>query len=331
MTHTDEQKRELLKPPVVKPVITFLVIGVCLFLVGDPTRGNYYQWCLEHSITAQKFFAALQKNDMASIFTMTFLTTAAQLGPIAFVINTGFWWVFGSVVERNLLSWRYPVFLLIGMLGCWTILAYGVSYAETSQRFIGPYMFMCYFLGAYLIFKPKKPFKPAEWKPLPWKLFTGDAEHGIKKSLKLPFVSPWIYISLFVIYVALLHFFFSMSSRELVDQTHLGFVSSIQRIFVGMLPAGSMQLIRPIPAAESLLLGVFSAYIVMNIVLKPKLRRDAGDLQLQAILQYKELRALDMNHAQAVEGTAKLIGVPADIARDWIAKGLQTPPRDYQQ
>jgi len=86
--------------------------------------------------------------------------------------------------------------------------------------------------------------------------------------------------------------------------------------------------VRPIPAVEAMLFGIFSSYILQNIVFKQRMRREAGDLQVQAVLQYKELRALDMNHKQAVEGTAKLLGVPLDIVKDWIAKGLQTPPSD---
>jgi hypothetical protein len=327
MSKADARKRELLKPPVVKPVLTVLVMIACMFFVGDPGK-NYYQWCTEHSLTAQKFFMSMEKNDIVSILNMSFQATIAQLGPFAFVLNAGFWWIFASVVEKKLLSWRYPVFLLAGVLGSWIILAYGVGFVEQSQRFIGPYLFMFYVLGAYLVFKPKKPFKPQEWKPVTFRLFTGDEEHGIKKSLKLPFVSPWIYISFFIAYVTMLHFLFSMSKSQLVSTVHVGLVADVQKAFVGTISAGTLQLLRPVPAAEACLLGLFSAYILMNIVFKSKLRRHAGDMQLQAVLQYKELRALDMNHKQAVEGTAKLIGVPLDIAKDWIAKGVQTPPSD---
>lgn len=305
-----------------------MLILVCMAFVGDPTKGwAYNQWCAEHSVTAQKFFSALEKNDILAILNMTFQATAAQLGPFGFVFDTMFWWIFASVVEKKLLSWRFPAFLLIGMVGSWTILVYEVGFLAPSQRFISPIMFLCYVMGAFLIFKPRKPFKPAEWKPLPWKVFKGD-EHTQEKKLKVPWVSPWVYIGLFVAYAAAIHFLATMSSKELIDITHVGLVGNIRQWIMGSISPGTIQVVRPIPGVEAMLLGVFSAYILQNIVFKSKLRREAGDMQVQAILQYKELRALDMNHKQAVEGTSKLIGVPLDIVKDWIAKGLQTPPSD---
>jgi len=327
MSQAAARKRELLKPPEVKPVLTLMLMLACLFFVGDPGKGWAYSlWCSDHSFMAQKFFSSIDKHDIVGILSMTFQATAAQLSPLAFIFDAGLWWIFSNVVEKKLVAWRYPLFVFIGMLGNWAILAYGIGYVEPSQRFIGPYMFMFYVLGAYLIFKPKKPFKPAQWKSVPWKLFKGDADHGVVKALRMPFVNPWIYVSIFLVYTAMIYFFLSLSNHDLVNMTHVGFVGLIQRSFVGTIQAGSMQILRPIQAVESCLLGVFTGYILVNIVVKSKMKRDAGDLQVQAILQYKELRALDMNHKQAVEGTAKLIGVPLDITRDWIAKGLQMPP-----
>ncbi|MBX9725110.1 MAG: hypothetical protein K2X81_27145, partial [Candidatus Obscuribacterales bacterium] len=262
-----------------------------------------------------------EKNDYTNLLKMTFFTSMAQLGALSFALNMGFMWIFGSVVEKKLISWRYPLFLLIGMVGCWALLAYEAI--SPSQKYIGPTMMFMYILGGYLVFKPKKPFKPQEWKPLPWKVFKDDTK------VKVPWVSPWVYISIFGAYTAMVYFMASMGRQELVELTHLGFVGNIRQMFMGTLPGGAYAIMRPVPAVETMLLGVFVSYILVNIVFKSKMRRQAGDLQVQAVLQYKELRALDMNHKQAVEGTAKLLSVPLDVVKDWIAVGLQ-PQKDDQ-
>lgn len=323
------RKRKLLEPPEVKPVLTTLLLFLSICFVGDPSKGYAFtQWCAEHSVTAQKFFSLLEKNDMVALLNMCFQASIAQMGPFSFLFDAMFWWIFGTVVEKKLVSWRYPVFLCLGLVGCWALLVYEAApNFAASQRFLSPIMFMMYLLGAYLVFKPKKPFKPAEWKPPPWKVFKTDENAGEKK-LKVPFVSPWIYVGLFLAWAAFLQYLTSASVKDIIDVTHLPISGKVRTLIAGTISPGSFQVLRPIPAVYSILLGVLSAYILQSIVFKAKFRRDAGDLQLQAVLQYKELRALDMNHKQAVEGTARLIGVPLDIAKDWISKGLQAPPKD---
>lgn len=325
MTTSAQRKRELLKPPEIKPVLTLLIMAMTMFFVGDPSKGFAYdKWVHEHAMTTQKFFTALEKSDISGLFMSTFQATLSQLGPWSFVLNLAFIWLLGSLVERKLISWRFPVFVLIGMIGSWAVLCYfGEAYSPT-QRFIGPSLFLFYLLGGFFIFKPKKPFKPAEWKKAPWKVYDEDKEDTEKKRmLRIPWVSPWIYICIFLAYQGLLFLITSMSKQELINFTHIGFIGNIRQAFLGSILGDSVQVFRPLAAVWSTLLGVVTSYILVNIVFKSKLMREAGDMQMQAVLQYKELRALDMNHKQAVEGTAKLIGVPLDVVKDWIAKGLQ--------
>lgn len=382
------RKRELLKPPEIKPVCTLMLMFFCMCYVGDPANVDYNKWakaqadnaaaglptgtpppthtnwCIEHSITAEKFFRAFSgqvtqtappppppppksggkgKDQQASseppkpnplfsfpivALTMTTLNaTAAQLSPLIFVVNGAFWWIFGTVVEKKLLSWRYPLFLLIGLISSWWLVAHELQYIAPTQRFIGPVPMFMYLIGAYLVFKPKKPFKPQDWKPIPWKVFNAD-DSSQEKRFKMPFVSPWVYISLFAVYTGLVYGLTAYSGKDIAELTHVPFAAAIRQALVGSLAPGMFQILRPLPGLEACLAGMVSAYVLLNVVFKPRLRREAGDLQVQAILQYKELRALDMNHKQAVEGTSKLLGVPLDIVKDWISKGLQTPPPD---
>ncbi len=328
-----QRKRELLKPPDIKPVLTGLILLSTIFFVGDPGKGFAYdRWVFDHAMTAQKFFTALEKTDIMGLLGGTVNATLSQLGPMSFALNAGFLWILGSLCEKTLISWRYPVFVFLGILGSWAILCYG-EFATPTQRFIGPSMFFFYLLGGFLVFKPKKPFKPAEWKKLPWKVYDEDNEHDTEKKrmLRLPWVSPWVYISIFLVYQALLYLITSMGSTELVNFTHIGLMSNLRRLFLGTVLGDTVLVFRPLAAIQACLLGVFTSYILINIVFKSKMRREASDMQMQAVLQYKELRALDMNHKQAVEGTSKLIGVPLDVCKDWIAKGLQPSEKKDKQ
>ena len=333
MTTSAQRKRDLLKPPEIKPVLTGLILLITIGFVGDPSKGFAYdRWVFDHAMTAQKFFTALEKSDMLGLIGGSITATLSQLGPLSFALNAGFLWILGSLCEKTLIAWRYPLYVFLGILGSWAILAYG-EFATPTQRFIGPSMFFFYMLGGFLVFKPNKPFKPAEWKKLPWKVYDEDNEHDTEKKrmLRLPWVSPWVYVTIFLAYQALLYLVTSMGGTELVNVTHIGLMGNLRRLILGTVLGDTVMVFRPIAAVQACLLGVFMSYILINIKFKSKMRREAGEMQMQAILQYKELRALDMNHKQAVEGTAKLIGVPLDVCKDWIAKGLQPQEKKDKQ
>lgn len=359
------RKIDLLKPPETKPVWTLLVILIFFFNVGDTGRSMVFNiWCSERSITAQKFFQALQTNERSSsissgtpfrpsskggksaapvpvqkndlpdfirsipfsaLLAVCFSATSAQLGPFTLIFNCLYWWIFAVPLEKRLLSWRFPVFLLTGLLGSWALLFNEASTHAPSQNFIGPIMFLCYVMGGYIVFRPRKPFKPADWKPAPWKVFKGD-DVSKERKVKAPYVSPWVYIFMFFGWIAIEFVFASFSGNDLRKMSNLSFLGDARNLFMSTVPPGYLQVIHPVPALESAVFGAISSYALSKAVLRYGSRRRSDELQLQAVLQYKHLRALDMNHRQAVEGAAKLLSVPVDIANDWISKGLQVAP-----
>lgn len=322
MSRLNNRKKELLKPPEIKPVWTYLIIGLSIFTTGE----TKYQWLQQHTLIPQKFFAAFQKNDLMAMLTMSYNSSFAELGAWSFICNVFFFWLFGSTVEKRLTEWRYPLFVVIGMLFGSAILCYD-SVLTPSQPFIGPTMLLTFLMGGYLAHRPRKPFKPAEWKPLPWKIFKEDKEQS---KLVLPWVPPGVYVCLFIAYTLGLHLLITLTPQKIVEATHIGFLGTLHRTIMGDLAPDSFAIGRLIPALETLAAGYFAGLILPSIVFKHKPKRDAGDLQIQTFLQYKELRALDMNHRQAVEGSAKLIGVPEEIAKDWIKQGLM-PIKDSDE
>ncbi|MBY0359212.1 MAG: rhomboid family intramembrane serine protease [Candidatus Obscuribacterales bacterium] len=321
MTIAHRRKRELLKPPEHAPVVTYLLMALAAFNTGEPS----YQWVQEHAITAQKLFSAFQAGDLAKLFFMTYNATFAQLGVWSLLLNLFFFWIFGVTVEKRLVSWRYPLFILIGMFLTWALVSYDSTWSPT-KLYLGPTMLLVYMMGGYIAFKPKKPFKPAEWKSPPWKVFKEDEESEHNR-VKVPWVSPWLYIILFVLYTFAMHLVLSQTSQKFVEITHVGFSTILHRGLVGGLGSDTVSMVRLMPALEALAVGYFVAQILIYMVFQRKVKRDASDLQVQTFLQYRELRALDMTHLQAIEGASRLVGVPEDIAREWIDQGLQ-PVKD---
>lgn len=328
MSTREARRRELLKPPEIKPVFTILIMFASILaamFLPMPAKPEF-AFVQNASVTPAAATLAIAKHNPAILVKMI-LAALGNMSIWVMLVNFLFIWIFGSQIEKRLVTWRYPLFLLLGMIIPYIFLAFD-DFAGAQRMYTGPTLLTTFMIGAYLVFKPKKPFKPAEWKPLPWKIFKGDEASGLQ--LKVKWVDPNVYIGMFVLWTALLQVMFMIPRNELIELTHLDFMGAVHQFFVGTIQPGRVAFISPVSGIGSLAAGALFGYILVNIVANWKVKRAASDLQVQAVLQYKELRALDMNHLQAVEGTARLIGVPLDVAKEWIAKGMQ-PTKDKNE
>lgn len=313
--------RELLKPPEVKPILTVLLMIMCMF--NTSAKGDF-NWFLQHALSADKVANGLQAGAYPAIFTLSAISATGQMSLWVMLPNILFIWLFGHVVEKKLITWRFPLFALLALLVPSLLLVFTspVGSAAYTQKLVGPTMMTAFLLGGYLVFKPKKPFKPQEWKTPKWKVFKGNDPDRRKYSV--PYVNPTVYIGAFIAWSALQMFLLSTARQDVVSMTNQLWVGNVYAALTGGSTNNSaFQVMQPIAAIGSVLAGALSAYTLINLSGNVKYKRSASDLQVQAVLQYKELRALDMTHNQAVEGTSKLIGVPIDICKDWITKGMQ--------
>lgn len=309
---TGQQKKEDLAPPPPKPILSLLMVILSPLGLSDGKGG----WLATHAFTARHFQQLVDNHD-PNIVGYLLGTTFGQLSPWLFVVNAFFLWTFGSLIEQKLISWRYPAFLTLGMIGCYGLLALD-SVDNPDRLFIGPTMFLFYMLGGYLAFLPKKPFKPADWVKPGWRIFREDAPPQIFERY---WVSPWVFIIAFAVYSLLLQFGLSKSDTQINQITKQPVAAQVHRLVMGPIfrPAYAFAVI---PAVETVLLGAFSAFLFSSMITRPTVKRPGGKLQLKVIQHYRELRTLDMTHEQAVEGAAKFTAVPIEIARDWIAKGV---------
>lgn len=291
-------------------------------MFNTSAKGDF-NWFLQHNVAADKIMLGLTSAPLA-VITMSVIAFTAQMTLWAMPLNILYIWLFGSNTERKLTSWRYPVFVLLALIVPALLIGFTspVGSAFYTQKIFGPTMMTCFLMGGYIVFKPKKPFKPQEWKTPKWQIFNKDA--NTNKMVKIPYVNPSTYLVGFTIWSLLQMYLLSTSRQDIVAKTGQLWVGNVYAALTGgSVNTNSFQVLQPIAAIGSILAGAVMAYVLVNITGTKSYKRSASDLQVQAVLQYKELRALDMTHAQAVEGTSKLIGVPADICRDWINKGLQ--------
>jgi hypothetical protein len=265
-------------------------------------------------------------NPIATATEVAWTSATGQITIWILLVNVLYIWLFGSQVESKYYQKGRFFIFLGGVALIPAAILYLTTPAGTNaylQKIVGPTLMTCFMLGGYFLYLPKKPWKPAEWKPPRWKVFKGNDEKQ-RTMVKVPWVNPWVYVFGFFIWTGLQQAMFTFSRQDLVNATHQIWLGDLYSTLTGgTVSGGTIAVVAPIPAVLSILAGGIFAYLCQSLMTTVKYKRQASDLQVQAVLQYKELRSLDMNHNQAIEGTSKLIGVPLDICRDWINKGLQ--------
>jgi membrane associated rhomboid family serine protease len=310
--NTTKKKKLDMSDQLSKPILTLLL--VCVSSVAVMSDGHI-DWVSKNGITPLMLNTFLTKGDYMGMFSAAFRTSLAQFSPYIWIFNSFFLWTFGSLTEQRLGGLRYMVFLMAAVFGSFILVYYQAT--DPTKVYIGPSMLLFCLLGSYLMFKPKKPFKPADWFRPAWKIFRENEPPALFERY---WVSPWLFISSFIVYQGALQFLLTVNKDWLIDHTHTQMAGAVYlALFHRMqeVPAA----FAPIPALESVGVGAALATLLLTIQASIKVKRPGGKLQVQCLQHYRELRALDMTHDQACEGAAKFTAVPIDIARDWIAKG----------
>lgn len=314
MTSSAGKPKVDINPPDPKPIMTVLLI-VLAALPNFVNNGNI-NWVEKVAFQPQHYAELLATGQYGNLASYIMNATLAQLSPWTWVLNGLFFWIFGYVLEKKLKGWRYPTFLLISTLAAWTAV-YATAGFNISRMYIGPSMLFFAMLGGYFAYFPKKPFKPQQWLRPSTEIFRTDEKEPIHERY---WVSPWLYVSAFVIYQILLQMALANSKDAIVNATHIEFAGQLQTWVVGRMQVQVLAF-APVASMVAIAAGALFAQILPKFAMSLKPKRPGGKLQLEVIQHYRELRTLDMNHEQACEGAAKFAAVPIDIAKDWIAKG----------
>jgi membrane associated rhomboid family serine protease len=299
-------------PPETKPIVTVLLICVMPLFVST----GKIDWIEKTAFVPLKFGELLATGQYGNIVSYMWTATFAQLSSWVWLLNALFFWLFGYVLEKRLKGWRYPVFILTGIVCSW-VAVYATAGFNISKAYIGPSMLFFVMLGGYFAFFPRKPFKPQQWLRPTTEIFRTDKPVPANERY---WVSPWMYVISFAVYQVALQAFLAMGKDAIVAKTHIELLGQLQQWMVGRMQI-QPSAFAPIAAVLSVGIGAMFAQLLPKLGLSLKPKRPGGKLQLEVIQHYRELRTLDMTHDQACEGAAKFSAVPIDIAKDWIAKG----------
>src|SRR5262249_42645857 len=146
-----------------------------------------------------------------------------------------------------------------------------------------------------LIFFPEKKINPGGSIGRSTRFFRNEPDPDPSAAFG---VSPWWLLGGFVVYQVAIHFVL-MNMAVHFDNMHI--LAAIGAMAVGL--------------ASCALMVVSAAQGVSG-----------NPLKILAVERYRQLRALDLSHDEAVDGTARLMSCPVEQVREWIAKGSGSLP-----
>lgn len=271
----------------VKPVITTVLVLLCLWGFYEFTLHGLL-WAKNGALSGGKFMFQLEHGEFVKMLTMMFWATFVQTSLWSFLANIYFIWVFGSLLEPRLGTLRYLTLVLAGIFGGWYLMALDIG--KTSQFvFLGPGLVTCALIGGYLIFFPEKKINPGG-QLRSYKIFKNDKDPDPAKGFG---ISPWVIIAVFIAYQILMY--------HLLTNTPYSFAN-----------------MKVLPAIETFILGNL---VALALVMMATASFGGHPLRRLAVQRYQQLRALDMTHDQAIQGSARLLSVPEEQVKAWVAKG----------
>jgi membrane associated rhomboid family serine protease len=301
-----------LEPPEPKPILTFLLICAMPLCLADGSTN----WIDKTAFTATQMTDMISSSNLPGLFSLMFKAALAQLSPWMWALNSFFVWCFGYVVEKKLTALKYMFLLLTIIISGWVAVFVTAAGINRDKLYIGPSMMMFGLLGAYFAFFPKKPFTPQQWLRPNTQIFNREE----KSQHQTRWVSPWVYVTSFVVFQVLIQAAMMFDKDFIIARTHQEWLGPIYDAVLGKI-RNNPSAFQPIAAIINIGVGFAFAQMMPALAVSMKPKRPGGKLQLEVIQHYRELRTLDMNHEQACEGAAKFAAVPIDIAKDWIAKG----------
>lgn len=333
MPEIDKKKLlEDLQPPPLKPIMTGLFILLWagtsfLFLSTVNAQTGTMDWLINAGFSVNKMNQALSAgiNGLGALAALLYIASCSQFSGFTWVINCIFLWIFGSHVERQTSNIRFLI-LFVLLIPCGFLLVSSDPWGgPASTLYATPILPLCALLGAYMSMAPQKTFRIHIWTKPAWEI------HQPARPTPEPnFTSPWHYAIAFFLWAILSELAVRTPASTVAAMTHLPYMQQIQEVVFGKPPIGEhVSVLSPLSALGSVIIGAIAGYIFHGFG-RSSTNSEAGDLQIQAVLRYKELRKLDMKHEEAVSAVAKLLNVPMENARDWIKHGVQ-PIRDSER
>lgn len=277
------------------PIFTGLLVVACIAVYGwshSPTVRP--DWWFQHyafnPITAMSLFKAQNWADLANLLYGTFSAIPGYMhGMIHLLIGIYFIWVFGTHIEQTLGVGRFLLLAILGATLPWAFVGFD-PWFNPSAILVGPAFLTATILGAYLVFPPERK-KIQGWMPRPRnEIFRKEEKKDMtKKYAKDPSVFIWLFIGV-------------------MFAGHFGVV---------FLTKGQYDVVAVVPFVAALGIGYVMA---MMLVYSATGSIKDAPIKLAAMKHYRDLLDLDVNHDEALRGTARALGLPYEQVKDWVQK-----------
>jgi membrane associated rhomboid family serine protease len=290
---TKKRDRPILEPP--KPVVTIGLNFLCIIAYSQMMTQRLL-YVKNNSFCPGKLFYLLDDNKLIDALYMMFSATFTQINVWQLLASMYFIWVFGSTIETRLGNGRYLVLILVSMFAGWALVGYHGRGASLCF-YVGPAFLISALIGAFLMCTPEKKISPGgSMFERKYQIFKNEPDPNPSDEFT---VNPWVLIVAFIATQGIFHY--------VMTQMGLGFDS-----------------ISIIPALESAVIGLLLAVLLVYMATSSIV---ANPMKGLAIKQYKELRALDMTHNEAIDGTSRMLTVPVEKVQEWIKSGASTLPQ----
>lgn len=283
------------------PVFTFAMIFGLLaaFAMGpvNPLKADY--WLSHNSFQQLHNMEMLRKSDFLGLLTNWSISTFGSFHILQMAFNMYFLWVFSKHTEQKLGPGRFMLLLVMALYLPWV-----VSYFDLMRQpqlielyIVGPAMMLCTIIGCYMVFPPvpKSALGKGSYRPKN-EIFRRDQRAD---PLDKYIANPYTFVGVFAAVQVLLHLWMTIGFTDFFKPMH-GYDAWL------LVPC---------------LVCVGCGYGLGQIFLRSATAHfKEGPLTLAALKRYYELMELDVNHDEALRGTARTLGLPYEKVREWVTK-----------
>lgn len=281
-----------------KPWLTMLMVLGCLWAYYDSTAGGLLSSKM-HAFSADRYSYFMDSKNFPQLLSMMFSATFSQasfpnpdtlhaiVNITQMVLSMYFLWVFGSTAEIRLGYLRYLLVIVSSTIAGWVLLGYEIA-GINAPLYLGPGILTAGIVGAYMNFLPEKKISPGGSIGRTYKIVSTTPPPDPSSHFS---VSPWTLFVLFGMWQLILHFFILAHIAPPFDN------------------------IRVLPAIAAAATGFVVALVA---IMMATIKEEGHPLQRLTILQYHELRNMDLNHEQSIVGAARLMSLPEESVKKWL-------------
>ncbi|MBI2811002.1 MAG: hypothetical protein HYX67_09270 [Candidatus Melainabacteria bacterium] len=283
------------------PVFTFMMIFGLLGCYSMPTflHQRIDFWLSHNSYQQLHTMELLRKMDIGGLLTMTTAANFCSFHIVEMAFNIYFFWVFSKHTEQKLGPARFILLLVIALYIPWVITYFDMLRQPNLIELyvLSPAMMLCTIIGCYMVFPPvpKSVLGQGNIKNRNEIFRRGERADPLDKYI----ANPYTFVGVFAAVQVLMHLWMTI---------------------------GFTDYFKPVPGYDVWLLvpslccfGV--GYALGQVFLKSATAHfKEGPLTLAALKRYYELLELDVNHDEALRGTARTLGLPYEKVREWVAK-----------